>query len=173
MVVSAETPLRILIVEDEILIALELESLLQDEGHEVVGIAVTSGEAASLGETLSPDLAFVDIHLVDGPTGVDAARRLAQAGRTTVLFMTANAKRIPDDFAGALGVIAKPYTERGVRGALGFVRSVLCGGPVGNPPDSLTLSPHLRRTASRSGSSGGEVQAREAAPSHLESGLQL
>ena len=136
MVVSAETPLRILIVEDEILIALELESLLQDEGHEVVGIAVTSGEAASLGETLSPDLAFVDIHLVDGPTGVDAARRLAQAGRTTVLFMTANAKRIPDDFAGALGVIAKPYTERGVREALAYVMA----GQPREPQEARTVT---------------------------------
>jgi CheY-like chemotaxis protein len=60
--------LRILIVEDEILIALELESLLQDLGHDVVGMAASSGEALSLGQELKPDLAFVDIHLADGST---------------------------------------------------------------------------------------------------------
>nr|WP_246179660.1 response regulator [Microvirga thermotolerans] len=113
--------LRILIVEDEILIALELESLLQDVGHDVVGIAASSADALRLARDLKPDLAFVDIHLADGPTGVDVARHLAARLDVAVLFMTANAKRIPEDFAGALGVIAKPYTERGVREALAYV----------------------------------------------------
>ena len=118
---SSEKRLRILVVEDEILIALELESLLQDLGHEVVGIATSSADALALGQELKPDLAFVDIHLADGPTGVDVARQLAARQGVTVLFMTANAKRIPEDFGGAWGVIAKPYTERGVREALTYV----------------------------------------------------
>lgn len=137
-------PLRILIVEDEILIALELESLLQDEGHAVVGLAATCDEAVDLGERLDPNLAFVDIHLADGPTGVEVARKLAARGDVTVLFMTANAKRIPDDFAGAFGVISKPYTERGVRQALAYVLAMHQGRP-GEPPDSLSLAPALRR----------------------------
>jgi two-component system, response regulator PdtaR len=73
--VSAEPNLRILIVEDEALIALELESLLQDDGHLPIGIAATAREAMALGE-LEPDLALVDVHLADGPTGIDVARRL-------------------------------------------------------------------------------------------------
>jgi CheY-like chemotaxis protein len=108
-------------VEDELLIALELESLLQDEGHDVVGIAASSAEALALTAKLAPDLAFVDIHLSDGPTGIEVARQLADQNDVTVLFMTANAKRIPEDFAGARGVIAKPYTERGVKEALAYV----------------------------------------------------
>lgn len=118
---TADRALRILVVEDEILIALELEGLLQDYGHEVVGIAATSTSAMALAADLKPELAFVDIHLADGPTGVEVARRLAADLRVAVLFMTANAKRIPPDFAGALGVIAKPYTERGVQQALAYV----------------------------------------------------
>ncbi|WP_201833078.1 response regulator [Microvirga zambiensis] len=118
---SSEKRLRILVVEDEILIALELESLLQDLGHDVVGVATSSAEALALGQEVKPDLAFVDIHLADGPTGVDVARQLAARQGVTVLFMTANAKRIPEDFGGAWGVIAKPYTERGVREALSYV----------------------------------------------------
>lgn len=117
---NSRKSLRILIVEDEILIGLELESLLQDMGHEVAGVASSSAEAVALGQKLRPDLAFVDIHLVDGPTGVDVARRLVEQG-VTVLFMTANTKRIPEDCAGAKGVISKPYTERGVRQALAYV----------------------------------------------------
>ena len=126
---SNEKPLRILVVEDEILIALELESLLQDLGHDVVGIAASSEDALALGQELKPDLAFVDIHLSDGPTGIEVARHLATQHQVTVLFMTANAKRIPEDFAGAWGVIVKPYTERGVREALSYVMA-------GQPSDS-------------------------------------
>jgi two-component system, response regulator PdtaR len=133
---SSEKPLRILIVEDEILIALELESLLQDLGHDVVGMAASSREALSLGQELKPDLAFVDIHLADGPTGVDVARHLAAQHQVTVLFMTANTKRIPEDFAGAWGVIAKPYTERGVREALGYVMA----GQSREPDDARTVT---------------------------------
>ena len=137
---SVEPALRILIVEDESLIALELESLLQDDGHEPIGVAASAREAAALGD-LEPDLALVDIHLADGPTGIEVARRLRRNGRTVVLFMTANAKRIPEDFAGACGVIAKPYTERGVRNAIRFVARCLATGQAGQPPDSLKLSP--------------------------------
>ncbi|MFL4995340.1 MAG: response regulator [Microvirga sp.] len=133
---SSEKPLRILIVEDEILIALELESLLQDLGHDVVGMAASSRDALSLGQELKPDLAFVDIHLADGPTGVDVARHLAAQHQVTVLFMTANTKRIPEDFAGAWGVIAKPYTERGVREALGYVMA----GQSREPDDARTVT---------------------------------
>lgn len=118
---NTDKSLRILIVEDEILIAMELESLLQDAGHDVVGVAVSSAQALKLGRDLKPDLAFVDIHLADGPTGVDVARQLICQFDVMVLFMTANAKRIPEDFAGAHGVIAKPYTERSVREALAYV----------------------------------------------------
>ncbi|MGO4523876.1 response regulator [Microvirga sp. 2MCAF35] len=133
---SSEKPLRILIVEDEILIALELESLLQDLGHEVVGMAASSEEALALGQRLRPDLAFVDVHLADGPTGVDVARSLSSNHRVTVVFMTANAKRIPEDFAGAWGVIAKPYTERGVREALSYVMA----GQLREPDDARTVT---------------------------------
>jgi DNA-binding response OmpR family regulator len=118
---NTDKPLRILVVEDEILIALELESLLQDAGHDVVGIAACHEDALTIARELSPDLAFVDIHLADGPTGVDVSRRLTGELGVTVLFMTANTKRIPHDCAGACGVIAKPYTERGVREALAYV----------------------------------------------------
>ncbi len=141
---SSDPSLRILIVEDEILIALELESLLQDAGHEVVGIAASSDEALALGADLGPDLAFVDIHLADGPTGVEAARRLARERGITVLFMTANAKRIPDDFAEAHGVIAKPYTERGVLQALDYVIASRDGAGLPSV-DTLSFVPFLPR----------------------------
>ncbi len=136
---SIDKPLRILIVEDEILIALELESLLQDLGHDVVGIAATYQEALAQGQDRTPDLAFVDIHLADGPTGVDVSRYLASELGVTVLFMTANAKRIPEDFAGARGLIAKPYTERGVKEALTYIMAEQ--GRNSQPGQTMTFIP--------------------------------
>ena len=134
--------MRVLIVEDEVLIALELESLLADFGHETVGIAACADEAISLGLNLGPDLALVDIHLTDGPTGIEVARALSRGAATTVLFMTANAKRIPDDFAGAAGAIGKPYSRRVVHGALRFVSECRSGSRSATPPpDGMQVAP--------------------------------
>ncbi len=137
----AGAALRILVVEDEALIALELESLLDELGHIIVGIAGTSAEAIAMGRSTAPDVALVDIHLVDGPTGIEVARTLAADPRTTVVFMTANAKRIPDDFAGAIGVIAKPYSERVVAGTLDYVADRRAGRSPGHAPDGFSLAP--------------------------------
>jgi two-component system, response regulator PdtaR len=112
---SSGKPLRVLIVEDELLIALELECLLQDAGHDVVGIAACSGEALDLSAKLDPDIAFVDIHLADGPTGVEVSRRLAAEHDVTVLFMTANAKRIPEDLPEPAGSSPSPIRSAASR----------------------------------------------------------
>lgn len=120
--------LRILVVEDEALIALELQCLLEDLGYVIAGVAASSAEAIELGRATSPDIALVDIHLIDGPTGIEVARILSLDPRISVVFMTANDKRIPADFAGALGVIAKPYSERAVAGALRYVAALRAGG---------------------------------------------
>ena len=141
---SDEQSLRILIVEDEALIALELECLLQDNGHEPVGIAATSKEAVALARSLRPDLALVDIHLADGPTGVEVCRALSGEESTAVLFMTANAKRVPDDFAGACGIIPKPYTGRAVRSAVRYVAERLQGREPGCTPENVMLCPDWR-----------------------------
>ena len=132
---------RILIVEDEILIGLELESLLQDEGYDAVGIAASRAEAASLAGDLKaqaqePDLALVDIHLADGATGIEVARGLVDDG-VRVVFLSANTKRLPTDMVGACGAIAKPYSERVLCSA---IRYVLDDG-AGEVPDCFQPSP--------------------------------
>ena len=82
--------MRVLIVEDELVIAIGLEASLSEEGHQVVGIAREAETALALGDRLRPDLALVDVHLVDGETGPQVARHLKDMG-VPVLFMTANA----------------------------------------------------------------------------------
>lgn len=135
-------PLEVLIVEDEVLLATELEHVLRELGCHTVGMAMNSEEAVAMAEALNPDLALVDVHLEDGPTGVDAARRIKADCGGVVLFMTANVKRLPEDFAGACGVIGKPYSEHGVKTAITFLGVCLREGSApGLPPVGLQLSP--------------------------------
>ena len=137
-----ERPLGVLIVEDEVLLATELEFLLDEAGCRALGHAMTADEAVTMAHDLHPDLALVDVHLADGPTGVEVARRIHQDCGGVALFMTANVKRLPDDFAGACGVIGKPYSGNGVRSALHYLTACLRDGHApGPPPVGLTLSP--------------------------------
>lgn len=139
---TAASPLRVLIVEDEVLLAAELEYLVAASGAAPVGHAMTSGEAVALAEQLHPDLALVDVHLSDGPTGIEAARAMTDHCGAIVLFITANMKRLPEDFAGACGVMSKPYSEHQVRTALIFLgECVLDGHCRRNPPHGLILAP--------------------------------
>ncbi|MFB2550838.1 response regulator [Ensifer soli] len=133
--------MRILIVEDEMLLAMELESEVEAAGHEVVDVAGDSREAIRLIDAESPDFAFVDIQLIDGPTGIAVGRHLAGRGIPYV-FVSGNLKRIPEDFAGALGAIEKPYTVNGLQNALSFIETYVAGEKAGlMPPPSLVISP--------------------------------
>jgi CheY-like chemotaxis protein len=139
---AAATPLDVLIVEDEILLAAELKYILEDAGCRDVGHAMTAQEAFELACRLTPDLALVDVCLQDGPTGVEAARLIAEHCGGVVLFMTANVLRLPEDFAGACGVIGKPYSEHAVCNALRYLSVCLREGHApGPPPAGLRLSP--------------------------------
>lgn len=92
--------------------------------------------------SLLPDLAPVDVHLLDGPTGIDVVRFASEKTQTVALFMTANRGRIPKDFAGACGAIHKPYTEAGVMAAVGFIEQCLRNGAASEPaPVSMELAP--------------------------------
>ncbi|MBN9319391.1 MAG: response regulator [Caulobacterales bacterium] len=134
--------LDVLIVEDEALLALELSFIVREAGCNDVGHAMDSQEALSLASTLHPDLALVDVHLSDGPTGVDVARAIVEECQAVALFMTANVKRLPEDFAGACGVIGKPYSDKAVRAALVYLAGCLhTGRASGLPPVGLQLAP--------------------------------
>ncbi len=135
-------PLNVIIVEDEALLALELEALVEEAGHRVVGWATCSSEACELIDTVEADLALVDVQLSDGPTGVDVARHAIEVRNGAVVFTTANPKRIPDGYAGALGVISKPYTMHGLIDALGYLQEAMSSPPPSRRrPVGLTLAP--------------------------------
>jgi DNA-binding response OmpR family regulator len=127
---------NVLVVEDEIFVAIEIESVVQDLGHRPVGIAADSRRALELAK--DAELAFVDLNLVDGPTGIDLGRRLAGDG-LTVLYMTANPSQLGRGVPGTIGVMPKPANERELRAAVEFavaMRNHEHGVP---PPRRLTL----------------------------------
>jgi len=105
----------ILIVEDEILVAMDLERILEDAGYRVAAIAADQKEAMSAGAEV--DLAFVDINLRDGATGPEIARDLAKRFGVHVVYVTANPAQIGEPAANSIGCIRKPFSESAILAA--------------------------------------------------------
>jgi len=131
-----------MIVEDEALLALELELEVESAGHVVIGTAASRKAAFDIIDETGPDFAFVDVHLSDGPSGIDIGRRLAERSIPFV-FVTGNVKRIPEDFVGAIGAIEKPYTMNGLQNALNYIAATVAGGDSATPPPGLILPERL------------------------------
>jgi len=109
---------RILVVEDEIFVAIEIEHVVTELGHVAVGIAADAQEAETMGR--DADIALVDLNLRDGFTGDRIGRNLAEKFGVTVLFMTANPDQLGKGIPGTLGVIPKPVTEEDMRQAVKY-----------------------------------------------------
>ncbi len=109
---------RVLIIEDEFLIALDLEATVESMGMQVVGLATNREQALQLAPLA--DVAFVDVNLSDGATGPEIGRRLAEEHGITVVFMTGNPEAVADGVAGALGVVSKPVMPSVVEQSLKY-----------------------------------------------------
>ena len=131
--------MKVMIVEDEMLLAMELESEVEMAGHEVTGLAMSSVQARKAIATVRPDFAFVDSPLRDGLWGFDVGRARASSGVPSVVG-SGNVKKIPDYFAGALGAIEKPYTVNGMKNALTYISAIVAGDDSLEPPASLVLA---------------------------------
>lgn len=124
---------RALIVEDEILVALDLENALEEIGVEVIGIAPDMASALELGA--SADFALVDINLRDGPTGPNIGRALAERG-VRVMFLTANPATLGDGVDGTFGVLTKPFTDESIIVAVDYLARKNAPNP---PPTNMRL----------------------------------
>lgn len=130
------TTAKILIVEDEFVVAMNLEAILEDGGHTSVGIAPDLDTALQLADA-RPDLALVDINLRDGETGPLIAERLREQN-IAVLFVTANPRMLEGAKAGAIGVLTKPCDEDLILAAVDYALGAKQGLPLPAPP-GLTL----------------------------------
>lgn len=134
-------PMRVMLVEDEALILMQMEALVQDAGHEVVGTAMRSDEAIDLAQALRPDIVFIDLALCDGGSGLDVARTIRDSAETMLIFVTANPLKLGGDLAGAAGIIAKPFTRSVVsRGMVYLEECVRHPPPVSTLPQGMWMA---------------------------------
>ena len=129
-----------LIVEDEAIVALELELAVSDAGHQVAGVAGDRLEAGEIAAEGRVDIALVDINLRDGRTGVDIASDLSRSHGSLVIFLTANPDQVPADFTDALGVYPKPYDIEAVTDLLRFAGAVRADRSSGIPPKRFQMA---------------------------------
>lgn len=112
---------RILVVEDEQIIAADLTHKLERMGHRVVGTAIAGHEAIAIAERVRPDVVLMDVQLEDGMTGTDAARTIQERTGSKIIFLTAfpgvflaDPARMSDP-----GIcLGKPFSHRQLEGAL-------------------------------------------------------
>lgn len=138
-------PLRVLIAEDEALVAMQLEFLLEDCGHVVVDTAATAREAIRLARDSRPDIVFVDLQLHGGSSGLEIVRTLRDESDVVLVFVTANARCFTEDFEGAVGVIAKPFSESVILDTMTYLEACLRNPPPPvDAPLGLSLAPAYR-----------------------------
>jgi DNA-binding response OmpR family regulator len=122
---------RLLIVEDEPLVAFDTEHFLGDEGFEIVGtIDTVAGARALIASGRPIDMMLVDVNLTDG-SGIDVARAAHAAG-ICVMFVTGSCPSEAREYAA--GCLSKPYALRTLVAAIATIEAVLDGG---KPPKRL------------------------------------
>jgi CheY-like chemotaxis protein/DNA-directed RNA polymerase specialized sigma24 family protein len=106
----------ILIIEDEPIIAMDLETLMESMGHRITGIARTEKEALKLAATHRPGLILADVQLADGSSGMDAANKLLSNFQVPVVFITAYPERLlTGDKPEPAFLITKPFMPEMVK----------------------------------------------------------
>lgn len=128
---------KVLIVEDEFIVALNLKRILTRLGFETVGIAPDADTAMALAKE-KPDIAIVDVNLRDGATGPKIGATLTHKFGASVLFVTANPRQLMGSEDGAVGVLSKPFNDNQIGPVLDFLVRHRQGKPTPTPP-SITL----------------------------------
>ena len=127
---------RILIVEDEPLVAFDLEHLLGEEGYEVVSTVASLADATEVIANQALDLVITDVSLDGDGNGTDVARAAA-ARKVPVLFVTGNC---PEEARSlAIGCLAKPYSDKMLKAALDAIDARMAGRKIKKLPAGLSL----------------------------------
>ena len=133
----------VLIIEDEPLIAMDLENLVQDLGHRVVGIARTHKEAIEAAQLKRPGLILADIQLADGSSGLEAVNEILVGFEVPIIFITAFPERL---LTGARAeptfLLTKPFDTNMVRALIS--QALFFGTRATAPGQSYAASRHAR-----------------------------
>lgn len=112
------TPLKILLVEDQEIIAFDLETLLTEWGYEVVGCAVSGAEALRMFETFQPDLALVDVQLEGDLDGIETVKKFNTIRLIPIVYLTGQADFETVERAKSSSPVAyllKPFDDRSLQ----------------------------------------------------------
>ena len=116
---AAEIATDVLIIEDETFIAMDLESLVKNLGHNVIGVARTHADAVALAKNKKPGLILADIQLADGSSGLDAVNQILRSFSVPVIFVTAYPQRLlTGTRPEPTFLIAKPFHPDNVKAVI-------------------------------------------------------
>jgi CheY-like chemotaxis protein/DNA-directed RNA polymerase specialized sigma24 family protein len=117
--IESQTRARVLIIEDEPIIAMDIETIVRDLGHEVTGVAVTRDEAVALAMEDRPGLVLADIQLADDSSGIDAVKDILAEFQVPVIFITAFPERLlTGERPEPTFLITKPFQRSTVKAAI-------------------------------------------------------
>lgn len=123
--------LKVLIVEDDLMLADFAEEILAGQGYEISGIARTVTDAVALARHSRPDLAILDLRLADGELGTEVAAQLAAFGRPGILYVTGNMSQVV--LTNGDACLAKPYRSADLLRGLEIVAEIVATGKA-TPP---------------------------------------
>lgn len=142
--IAAQLHADVLIIEDETIISMDLEALVGDLGHHVVGVARTRAEAMALASKTRPGLIMADIQLADGSSGLDAVSDILAGVEVPVVFITAYPQRLlTGDRPEPSFLITKPFQHEAVKAvisqALFFDQRARLGRKTGSARRSVSV----------------------------------
>jgi CheY-like chemotaxis protein len=118
--IDAELATQVLIIEDEPVIASDIEALVKELGHEVTDVAATRAEALEAVGRAAPGLVLADIQLADGSSGIDAVKDILGRFDVPVIFITAFPERLlTGERPEPTFLITKPFQPETVKAAIG------------------------------------------------------
>ena len=143
--------LKVLIAEDDLMIADMAEEILVESGYEVCGIGRTVAEAVALGRRHKPDLALLDMRLADGGLGTEVAAQLSALGRLGILYATGNITDVTLNATHGDACIVKPYSSDDLVRGLEIVADIVATGIASPPfPRAFQLLPSATMTSEAS-----------------------
>ncbi len=117
--IAEQVATDVLIIEDEPIIALDIETMVEELGHTVTGVARTQREAIALVAKKRPGLVLADIQLADGSSGLDAVNEILATIDVPVIFITAYPERLlTGDRPEPAFLITKPFQPEAVKAAI-------------------------------------------------------
>ncbi|HEX8193302.1 MAG TPA: response regulator [Allosphingosinicella sp.] len=117
--IERQTRAEVLIIEDEPIIAMDIETIVRDLGHTVTGVAVTRDEAVAQAMARRPGLVLADIQLADDSSGIDAVKDILAEFQVPVIFITAFPERLlTGERPEPTFLITKPFQRSTVKAAI-------------------------------------------------------